>query len=398
VQTDTTIPAFNPFSPDFYGDPGYFDILRRLRNHAPVHRVAQDTLTVARYADIREVSHDPERFCSGRGAMVNDPLRGPEPLNPSRSILFKDPPEHARHRRVISRSFTPRAVGALEDRIRHLACVVLDRVAISEPIDAVQELTAPFPLLVIAELLGIADSDRPSFRRWSDATIEAADHPPEATAEARAELQAFLGDLLEEKRRTPGLDLVSVLLGAQIDDQPLDEGELLSWLLTLLVAGNETTRTLVSGGMHVLWRHPPYRARLAAKPDLIPQAVEEILRWVTPIKTFCRTATCDTDLSGHPVHEGDYLIMLYASGNRDERVFGPTADTFDPFRAQSNAHLAFGFGEHLCLGAALARLEARVFFEELMRRYPDYEVVGEPALVPSTLIAGVKSLPVVLAP
>jgi cytochrome P450 len=180
--------------------------------------------------------------------------------------------------------------------------------------------------------------------------------------------------------------------------RPLTDDDMFAWLLTLLVAGNETTRTLLSGAIVALDRHPEQRSLLAAEPELLPNAVEECLRWVTPVQTFCRTVVADTEVGGTTVHEGDYLIMLYASGNRDDRAYGPTADRFDVEREVNPAHLAFGFGEHLCLGAALARLEARVFFEELLARYPEYEVAGPAVRVPSTLVAGVHSLPVVLAP
>ena len=155
---------------------------------------------------------------------------------------------------------------------------------------------------------------------------------------------------------------------------------------------------MLSGAIVALHGHPEQRALLAADLDLVPNAMEESLRWVTPIQTFCRTVVADTEVGGATVSEGDYLIMLYASGNRDDRAYGPTADRFDVAREVNPAHLAFGFGEHLCLGAALARLEARVFFEELLTRFPEYAVVGPPERVPSTLVAGIHSLPVVLAP
>jgi len=164
------------------------------------------------------------------------------------------------------------------------------------------------------------------------------------------------------------------------------------------VAGNETTRHLLTGGAVALSEHPDQRAALASAPEGLPGAVEECLRWVTPVHAFCRTPTEDLDVGGVPVAAGDYLVMLYASANRDESVFGPTADRFDVTRPVQPTHLAFGFGEHLCLGASLARLEARVFFEELLSRYPAYEVLGPPVRVPSTIVASVAELPVRLVP
>lgn len=391
------VPHFDPTSPAFHASPDFFSVAARLRADSPVHRVAPGLVTVWRYADIREVSSAPHRFCSSRGALIHDPIRtGTQRPGPP-SILFLDPPEHIEHRKLVNRSFTPRAVSRMEPRIRALARTVLDRVPAGEPIDAVEHLTAPFPLLVIADLLGIPDGDRADFRRWSDATIESTDRPPEETAQAITELHGFLHAHLHAKQREPGPDLVSMLVRSEIHGRPLSAGEIFAWLLTLLVAGNETTRTLLSGGIVALAEHPDQRARLADDPRGIPNAVEECLRWVTPIRTFCRTVVADTTVGGVPVHADDYLVMLYASGNRDELAFGPTADRFDVTRPVNPAHLAFGFGEHLCLGASLARLEARVFFEELLRRFAHYELAGEPVRVPSTIVAGISSLPVVLA-
>lgn len=397
-DTDATVPAFDPTSTAFYGGADYFDVLARLRDAAPVHRVADGLVTVARYDDIREVSREPGRFRSGGGALVNDPIRTGTHRSEKSSILFVDPPDHAPQRGVVNRKFTPRAVAGMEARVRELACTVFDRLPDpAEPIDVVDHLTAPFPLMVIAELLGIPDGDRGDFRRWSDATIESTDRPPEDTMAAIMEMHAFLTAHVEEKLRHPGDDLVSVLAHGEVQGRRLGPDEIFTWLLTLLVAGNETTRTLLSGGMVALAEHPDQRAALAADPTGIPAAVEECLRWVTPIQTFCRTVVADTTVGGVPVQAEDYLIMLYASGNRDEHAFGPTAGVFDVTRPVNPAHLAFGFGEHLCLGAALARLESRVFFEELLARFPDYALTGEPERVPSTLVAGIHSLPVALA-
>ena len=396
-DTDVTIPAFDPTTTDFYGRPDYQSVLTMLRDEAPVHRVGDGLVTVARYEDIREVSREPGRFKSGGGALVHDPIRMGMMRGDNVSILFVDPPEHAQHRGLVNRKFTPRAVSGMEARVRALAATVFDRLpAGPEPIDVVDHLTAPFPLMVIAELLGIPDGDRGDFRRWSDATIESTDRPPEDTMAAIMEMHAFLTAHVEEKLRHPGDDLVSVLAHGEVQGRRLGPDEIFTWLLTLLVAGNETTRTLLSGGMVALAEHPDQRAALAADPSGIPAAVEECLRWVTPIQTFCRTVNADTTVGGVPVRTDDYLIMLYASGNRDTAAFGPTAGSFDVTRAVNPAHLAFGFGEHLCLGAALARLEARVFLEMLLVRFPDYELAGEPERTPSTLVAGIHSLPVAL--
>jgi cytochrome P450 len=194
------------------------------------------------------------------------------------------------------------------------------------------------------------------------------------------------------------VDLVSLLVGSAVGGCPLSQEELFMFLLTLLVAGNETTRTLLSGTVLVLDEHPDQRSTLASDVSLVPGGVEECLRWVTPVHAFCRTATEDAEVGGTPVKEGDYLCMLYASANRDERIFGQDAARFDVRRPANPVHLAFGFGEHVCLGASLARLEARIFVEELLGRFPGYAVTGPAVRVLSTTVAGIRSLPVVLAP
>jgi cytochrome P450 len=187
-------------------------------------------------------------------------------------------------------------------------------------------------------------------------------------------------------------------VGSEIDGCPLRKEELFMFLLTLLVAGNETTRTLLSGTALVLDQHPDQRAALAADPALLPAAMEECLRWVTPVQAFCRTATEDCRVGDVTIGRGDYVCLLYASGNRDESVFGEDAGTFDIRRAANPLHVAFGFGEHVCLGATLARMEGRIFMEELLGRYPDYAITGPAERVASTTVAGIRTLPVALAP
>jgi cytochrome P450 len=386
------LPA-DPTVPGYYLRADYYDLLADLRRDAPVHEFAPGMRTIARYEDIREISRDPARFCSSMGALVNDPMRTWEKPAKAASILHMDPPDHVGFRKLVNREFTPRAIANLEPRIRELACTVLDRTPVSGEFDFVDLVAAPFPLMVIAELLGIPDGDRPDFRRWSDATIEATDKPPAETAGATGELFVYLMEHIAAKQAKPGDDVVSILVGAEVDGRSLARDELLIFLLALLVAGNETTRTLISGGALTLFEHDEQRAELVADPNLIPGAVEECLRWVTPIQAFARTVTADTVIGGVEVKALDYLVMLYASGNRDESAFGPTANVFDIHRDPNPPHLAFGFGEHLCLGAALARMEARILFEEMLRRHPNYVVAGEPQWVASSLVRGMHSMP-----
>jgi cytochrome P450 len=408
-------PPLDPRDPSFFLRDDYFEVLAQLRDDDPVHAVVPGFWVVTRYADIRDLSRDPAAFCSGRGALVNDPLRSastdsattdsassggraPGEASVSRSILHMDPPEHASFRSLVNRRFTPRALAGLGPSIRKTAARLLDGVDPHSEIDFVSELAAPFPLIVIAELLGIAETDRADFRRWSDAAIESPDLPPDETMASLGELSGFIVEHIRSKQNDPGEDLVSLLVGSEVDGCPLSKEELLMFLLTLLVAGNETTRTLLSGAALVLSEHPDQRAVVTADGALVPGAVEECLRWVTPVHAFCRTATADVTVAGTAVAAGDYLCMLYASANRDERIFGETASVFDVRRPVNPVHLAFGFGEHVCLGASLARLEARIFLEELLVRYPSYAVTGTAERVLSTTVAGIRSLPVELVP
>lgn len=390
----------DPRDPAFFAREDFHDVLTRLRTEDPVHRCGPGFWAITRYEDVRDLSRDPARFCSGRGALVNDPVRTAGTPMSSRSILHMDPPEHATFRGLVNRRFTPRALSGLVEPIRASAVALLDAVEAREEVDFVAELSAPFPLAVMAALLGIDEANRGDFRRWSDAAIESPDLPPEETTAALSELSGFIVEHIRSKRERPGDDLVSLLVDSEVGGCPLSKEELFMFLLTLLVAGNETTRTLLSGAALVLHLHPQQRAAIAADPALAAGAVEECLRWVTPVQAFCRTATEDTAVgeSGVKVEEGDYLCMLYASANRDERVFGRDASRFDVRRAPNPMHVAFGFGEHVCLGASLARMESRIFLEELLARFAGYEVTGPAERVFSTTVAGIRSLPVVLAP
>jgi cytochrome P450 len=385
--------------PGFYLRPDYFDVLASLRAQAPVYRTLDGSWAVTRYDDIRSISRDPDRFVSGRGVLINDPMRsdGSGGLN-TFSILHLDPPVHALYRKVVNRQFTPRAVSHLEETIRATVTDVLDTVVPDEPVDAVDALASVIPIAVIAELFGVGDTDRGIFRRWSDAIIASPDRSdPDGSAADLGQMTEFLMAHIGSPA-TDGNDLLDVLKSTELDGRPLSRLEIMGFCMTLLVAGNETTRTLISGGLEALHQHPDQRADLAGDLSLLPVAVEELLRWVTPIQAFGRTAVVDVELGDESIAAGDFLIMLYASGNRDEAVFGPTAAHLDIRRPVVPTHVAFGFGEHLCLGAALARLEARIFFEELLVRFPGYEMVGEVEYVRSTLVRGAARMPLVLAP
>jgi cytochrome P450 len=381
-------------------DPDFYlvdvdDAYRRLRADAPVYWCERAGVwALAKHADVDMVSRNPQLFGSSQGVIVNDPMRnGTMPGTPP-SIIYMDPPVHVRYRRLVSKAFTPRMVAALEPRIRALACESLDPIVADEPVDFVEHIAVPLPMLVIAEMLGIPARDRDRFRIWSDGIIAAADAGTEASMPVLQELFGYFFEVLAQRRLERADDLISALAFAEVDGEKLADDEILMFCMTLLVAGNETTRNLISGAARALTRFPDQRRRLLAEPALLPNAVDEMLRFVTPIKTFARTATEDTTIRGQRIAAGDYVVLLYASANRDEEVWGPDADRFDVGRTPGPGHLAFGIGQHSCLGANLARLETRILFEELFRRFPHFELAGDVVPLRSTLMNGIVEMPV----
>ncbi len=383
--------------PGFFLSPDYFDVLAALRDRHPVHRTGDGLWAISRYEDIRAISRDPDRFVSGRGVLINDPLRDPAGSGQNTwSILHLDPPLHAVYRSLVNRQFTPRAVSVLADRIRSAVTEVLDALPTDGVVDFVDEVAAPIPIAVIAEMFGVADADRLLFRRWSDAVIESTDRTTEEQADELGQMASFLVAHIDSPA-TRSNDLLGLLKSSSLDGRPLSRAEIMGFCMTLLVAGNETTRTLITGGAEALAHSPDQRAALVADPSLIGGAVEELLRWVTPIQAFGRTAVVDVEIAGVEVAAGEFVVLLYASANRDEAVFGPSADTLLVTRPTLPTHLAFGFGEHVCLGASLARLESRIFFEEFLARFPNYALVEPPTRTRSTLVRGARIMPVQLA-
>ena len=278
--------------------------------------------------------------------------------------------------------------------MRQLTTELLDRIDPTQPTDLVDALTAPLPLAVIAELLGLPSADLPDFRRWSDAIMEAATYVTEENALLSLELIGYLEQQIEDHRSTPRDDLLGCLLEADVDGERLTDPELVGFCMTLLVAGNETTRSMLTGGFVALAEQPQQRSHLAAEPDLIPGAVEEMLRWVTPIMAMARTTTCPVSVGGESLGPGEFTVLVYGAANRDEEVFGEDADHFNALRIP-NPHLAFGFGEHFCIGAGLARLEGRVVVSEVLTRWPDYRIAGEVVRAPSTLLRQISSVPII---
>jgi cholest-4-en-3-one 26-monooxygenase len=385
--------------------PGYpHEAFRLLRAEAPVYwhpdRKGSGFWVVSKYRDVMAVSLDSKTFSSAHGGTILREFQGEE-LEANRAIMLNmDAPRHTRFRRLVNMGFSPRMVNRLEPHVRDMARKIIDEVAPRGECDFVTDIAAEMPLQVIAEMIGVPLEDRHLVFKWSNQMIgfDDPEYQPSADVSKIASMEMFMyaNQLALERKDRPREDLVSVLMAGEVDGEKLSEVEFDSFFLLLAVAGNETTRNLISGGMRALFEHPEERARLLADRSLMPTAVEEMLRWVSPVMYFRRTATRDAELRGHRIREGDKVTIWYGSANRDEEIF-PHADRFDVGRSP-NEHLAFGMGHHFCLGANLARLEIQIMFEELLRRLPDMQLAGPVERLRSNFINGIKHMPVRFTP
>jgi len=380
------------------------ETFRRLRAEAPVvfhpERDGPGFWVVSKWADVRAVSLDQTTFSSWKaGIMLRD--LGREREEAQREMLTgMEPGRHGKHRRLVSGAFAPKIIRALEPRLRAVVRQTLDDVAPRGTCDFVTEVACELPVIAICELLGVPIDDRGQILTWSNAMIgmddpEYADDPG-AGMMAAMQLAMYANELAERRRREPREDIVTELLRAEVDGERLTQAEFNAFVLILAVAGNETTRNLISGGLALLCEHPAERRRLQADPALLPTAIDEMLRYHPPVLHFRRTAMRNVELRGEHIREGDKVSIWYASANRDEDVF-PEADRFDVGRTP-NDHLSFGFGPHYCLGAALAQLEARVMFEELFARLPDIALAGPVVRLRANHINGIKHMPVRFTP
>ncbi|MGQ0802365.1 MAG: cytochrome P450 [Actinomycetota bacterium] len=378
---------------DFYaGDPD--PTYAWLRRHAPLYHDETNQLWgVSRHHDVVAIEKDAATFCSSHGYRPNLPS--------DNSMIGEDDPRHHERRRLVARRFTPNAVSKHEDHVRSVVTGLVDAVAAHGRCDVVEDLAAPLPAKVIGHLLGFSDDQWEKVKYWSEATIVAGGGPrymSDGVTDAFSDYCEHAAALADARRATPTDDVMSVWTGAEADGV-LSPEEVLSEGLLLVDGGAETTRTVITGAVLALIEHPDQYRRLLADPGLLPVAVEEFIRWVTPILNMRRTATRDTEVAGTPVRAGDELLLMYSSANRDEEVFGPNGDRLDVGR-DPNPHVAFGVGTHFCLGAALARLEIRVMFEELLPRLRDLRVApgGAPERIPGAFVRGFKSLPIEFTP
>ncbi len=366
-----------------------------MRSVAPVYFDPNSQIwAITRYDDIKAVSTDPTRFSSAQGIR---PESGPLPM-----MIDMDDPEHLGRRKLVNRGFTPKRVRQQRDDVLAACDEIIDGICERGTADFVTEIAAPLPMIMIGDALGVEPEDRRELLRWSDDMLSSLTGDPtvlEKGGEAFVAYSEYASRVIADRRECPADDLMSVLVHAEVDGDRLDHDSLVQESLLILIGGDETTRHVISGGMYQLLVHHDQRQRLAERPsDLIGGAVEEMLRWVTPIKNMARHVTTDTAVGGADLRKGDRLLLCYPSANRDEAVFDDPF-TFDIER-HPNDHVAFGFGPHFCLGNSLARLEIEVMVTRLLERLPDLRLVDEtePDARAANFISGYETMPVEFTP
>jgi cholest-4-en-3-one 26-monooxygenase len=413
-QTRVLSPV-NMAYPDAFVRGEQHELFRRLRTEAPVswnapfevegRGVFPGFWNITKYADVMAISRDPSTFISSHGiTMGTNPENAGPAAGLGKMLIVTDPPRHVRLRRLVNKGFTPRAVAAWEPHVREITRGILDDIAPKGACDFVTDAAALLPLAVICEIMGVPKDDWKLMFELTNKVLGGGD--PEYQAEG-ADIEQTVGEghmrmfqyfmrMLAEHHQQRRDDLLGTLIDSDIDGDKLTDEEILYFAYLLILAGNETTRNAISGGLLALFEHPAEKQKLQNNPALLPTAVEEIVRWTSPVAHMARAATRDVQLRGQQIRTGEQVVMWYPSVNRDEEVF-PDGDVFNVER-DPNDHLAFGIGEHFCLGAGFARLEIRVMFEELLRRLPDIEQDGPVERLKSTFISGVKHLPVRFTP
>lgn len=398
--TTTTPLRFSPYDYEIHEDP--YPTYARLRDEAPLfHNAEVGFWALSRHHDVIEAFRDSARFSSAHGVSLEPSAYGPHAHRTS-SFIAMDPPMHGRMRGLVSRAFTPRRVAMLEPDIRALARAHLDRALAAGPtFDLIGDLAGKLPMDVISELVGVPPADRDELRRLADLVLHREDgniDVPVAGMEASLTLVGYYADMVSERRRRPTDDLTSALLAAELDSQRLTDDDVIGFLFLMVVAGNETTTKLLGHAWYWAWRNPDDRAKAFADTGRIPDWVEETLRYDTSSQFIVRTATEDIPLHGGVIPAGERALLMLGSANRDPRAF-PDPDRFDLDRPQDVQLASFGVGRHFCLGASLARLEARVALEELVARVADYDIDEAGAhRVHSANVRGFATLPTTVTP
>ena len=386
---------YDPYDPELQLDP--YPVFRRMREEAPLYyNERHDFYAVSRFADVESALKDHGTFSSAHGGILE--LIKADIELPSGVFIFEDPPIHTAHRGILSRIFTPRKMNALEPFVRDLCAEVLDPLVGADRLDFVGDLGARMPMRVIGALLGIPVQDQEDVRQHKDDTLRREPGQPGEFSEDQFADAAFFADYIDWRTDNPSDDLMTSLIRAEFEDETgtvrrLTRDELLIFVNVLATAGNETTNRVIGHIGRLLAEHPDQRRELVDDRSLIPNAVEEILRVEPPALQACRYVTRDVEFHGQTVPEASTLMVLMASANRDDRAFPPDGDVFDIHR-EIGHHLTFGHGIHFCLGAALARLEARVAIDEILSRFPEWEVDWDNARLDSSQVRGWASLPV----
>jgi cytochrome P450 len=388
------------YNPDSYLQGIPHDQFAWLRENDPVHWHEHPDgggyWAISKHADVLQVSRDNKTFSAQQGFVMVDDLE-PEILGMAQGqLLGMDPPNHGPIRRAVITRFTSKMLVELEPKVRAITQGIMNAARDIGEVNFVESLAGDLPTAVIGSMLEIPEDMWPQIRTWSDMATSGSDPDlggtPEEINEATVEMGTYGFQLASERKGKGGDDLISLLTTQEVDGHLVDEVEFASLFIQITVAGNETTRGLISSGMYELIKNPELYQQLQANPELIPTAVEEMLRWTCPLHYFRRTATCDTEIRGQKIKAGDKVVMLYSSGNFDEEVFENPLQ-FDITR-NPNPHLAFGHGIHLCLGANLARMEARIFFEEFFKTFSGIEMTGATKFIRSNSIHGFKQMPV----
>lgn len=395
----------NPFEPGFFDNP--YDQFRRLRELRPVHQSPLGPWTLTRYDDVSRLIRDPSLSVEERNAAFDRradlfPTDEDGRQRGSLAILNLDPPDHTRIRRLVSKAFTPRRVEALLPRVQALVDEMLDAAERGAAVDVIRDLAFPLPFAVISEMLGMPAADRDQLRGWSHTLVKTleplttADDVPELLAAGDAMVEHVTA-AIEWKRSAPADDLLSAMIAAEEEGDRLSTEELIAQVILLFVAGHETTVNLIGNGTLALLRHPDQFALLAGQPELIGNAVDELLRFDSPVQFTRRIALQPFEIDGHAIEPGSFIFTILGAANHDPAHFGPTVDDLDLTRRDAPHHVSFGGGIHHCLGAVLARAEARVAIGTLVRRYPELALAtDEPAWNGRLVLRGLDELPVSL--
>jgi cytochrome P450 len=388
---------YDPYDYDIDAHP--HPVWKRMRDEAPLYyNDKYDFFAVSRYQDVRDLSGDWRTYSSGRGSVLELIDAPPEVFEVAKNMLFEDPPLHDEHRAILARSFTPRRISGLEGDIRDLCRGLLDGVDPSG-FDFVRDYGGKVPMMVIGMLLGVPAEDREQVRQWADEVVHRDEGDTEYNTSGFEAMQSYFSRMVEDRRKEPRDDLVTDLAHAEVRSKDgsvrgMDERELLQYISLVAAAGNETVANLMGWAGMTLWRNPDQRQVLVDDPSVIPNAVEELLRYEAPSPIQARLVMRDVELHGTTVPAGSKIALITASAGRDERVYADP-DRFDVRRNFDNIHVSFGHGIHFCLGAALARLEGRVGLEEMLARFPAWDVKeGSAEMVHTSTVRGWAALPV----